>query len=182
MMDVLALQTAASSGGQIESVAQAFGVDWPHLIAQSISFGIVCIVLYKLAYKPILQILEMRRQQIAAGLANANKIKAELARIDAERQMVLMKAGAEGKHLIEEARAAAARVGAEETKKAMAAAEQILVRTKDETARERARMLAEVKHEVGRLVIQTTASVTGKILTAEDQNRLAEETARQLAF
>jgi F-type H+-transporting ATPase subunit b len=182
MMDVLALQAAASSGGQLESVAQAFGVDWPHLLAQSISFGIVCVVLYKLAYTPILQILETRRQQIASGLANADKIKKELARIESERQVVLIKAEAQGKQLIEEARAAAARVGADETRKAMAAAEQILVRTKDETARERARMLAEVKREIGRLVIQTTASVTGKILTADDQNRLAEETARQLAF
>ncbi len=182
MMDVLALQAAASGGGQLESVAQAFGVDWPHLLSQSISFGIVCAVLYRLAYKPILQILEARRQQIASGLANAEKIKTELARIESERQAVLVKAEVEGKQLIEEARAAAARVGADETRKAMASAEQILVRTREETERERARMLADVKREVGRLVIQTTASVTGKILTAEDQNRLAEETARQLAF
>ena len=40
--------------------------------------------------------LEARRQQIAAGLANAEKIKAELARIEAERQEVLRKAGDEG--------------------------------------------------------------------------------------
>jgi len=179
-MLLLALQ--ATHAVQPESVAQAFGVDWPHLLSQSISFGIVCVVLYRLAYKPILQTLETRRQQIASGIANADKIKGELARIASERQAVLIKAEAEGKQLIEEARAAAARVGAEETKKAMAAAEQILVRTKEETERERSRMLADVKREVGRLVIQTTASVTGKILTADDQNRLAEETARQLAF
>jgi hypothetical protein len=42
-------------------------------------------------------------------------------------------------------------------------------------------MLAELRHEVGRLVVQTTASVTGKILTAEDHRRLAEETAHRLA-
>ena len=41
-------------------------------------------------------------------------------------------------------------------------------------------MLAELKQEVGRLVVQTTATVTGKILTPEDHRRLAEETARQL--
>ena len=75
-MHLLALQAAAQGGGQIESVASAFGVDWTHLIAESISFGIVCFVLYKLAYTPILQILEARRQQIALGLANASKIKA----------------------------------------------------------------------------------------------------------
>ena len=85
----------------------------------------MCAVLYTLAYKPILRMLEARRQQIAGGLANAEKIKAELARIEAERQDILTKAGAEGKQLIEEARAAAAHVQAEETQKATADAEQI---------------------------------------------------------
>jgi F-type H+-transporting ATPase subunit b len=181
-MYVLALQTAAQSGGQIEQIASTFGVDWPHLFAQIVSFGIVCAVLYLLAYKPILQMLEARRQQIAIGLANAEKIKAELARIETERQAVLLKADAEGKRLIEEARAAAARVQASETSKAIASAEQILVRAREAAARDHARMLAELKHEVGRLVVQTTASVTGKILTPEDHRRLAEETASQLAM
>lgn len=180
-MHVLAIQTAAEGGGQLEQIASTFGVDWTHLVSQIVSFSIVCAILYVLAYKPILRILEARRQQIAAGLANAEKIAAELARIESERQVVLRKADAEGKRLIEEARAAAARVQAEETRKAAAAAEQILVRARDATERDRARMLAELRHEVGRLVVQTTASVTGKILTPDDHRRLAEETARQLA-
>jgi F-type H+-transporting ATPase subunit b len=70
---------------------------------------------------------------------------------------------------------------AEETKNATVAAEQIIARAGEAAERDRVRMLAEVKHEVGRLVVQTTASVTGKILTPEDHRRLAEETARQLA-
>jgi F-type H+-transporting ATPase subunit b len=180
-MLALAVQATAESGGQVEAVARAFGVDWPHLGAQMISFGIVCAVLYALAYKPILRILEARRQQIAGGLANAEKIKRELARIEVERQEILTRAGAEGKQLIDEARAAAARVQAEETQKAIAAAEQIIVRAHDAAELERARMLAELRREVGRLVVQTTASVTGKILTADDQRRLADETIRQLA-
>jgi F-type H+-transporting ATPase subunit b len=83
--------------------------------------------------------------------------------------------------LIEDARAAAARIAIEETSKATAAAEQILVRAREAAASERARLLAEVKREVGRLVVETTATVTGKVLTAEDHRRLAEETARKLA-
>ena len=94
---------------------------------------------------------------------------------------MLLKAEAEGKQLIEDARTAAARVGAQETQKAIAAAEQVVIRAREATERERARMLAELRHEVGRLVVQTTASVTGKILTAEDHRRLAEETAHRLA-
>jgi F-type H+-transporting ATPase subunit b len=180
-MHVLALQSAAQSAGQVESIASTFGVDWPHLGAQIVSFVIVCGVLYALAYKPILRMLEARRQQIASGLANAEKIKAQLTRIEAERLDVLKKADAEGKQLIEEARAAAARVQAEETQKAIASGEQILIRARETAERDHARMLAELKQQVGRLVVQTTATVTGKILTAEDHRRLAEETARRLA-
>ena len=180
-MQALAIQVAAEGGGQIEQIARTFGVDWPHLVAQIISFGIVCGVLYALAYKPILRMLDARRQQIASGLANAAKIEAELARIERERQDILVKADTEGKRLIEEARAVAARVQAEETRKATTAAEQIVVRAHEAAERDHARMLADLKHEVGRLVIHTTASVAGKVLTADDQRRLAEETARQLA-
>ena len=180
-MLVLAMQVAAESGGQLAEVARTFGVDWVHLGAQMISFGIVCAVLYAYAYKPILRILEARRQQIASGLANAAKIKAELARIEVERQEVLAKAGAEGKQLIDEARAAAARVQAAETQKAIASAEQIVTRAHEAAERDRAAMLADLKREIGRLVVQTTASVTGKVLTPDDHRRLAEETARQLA-
>ena len=184
-MDALAQDLIAviehQASGQLEKVASTFGVDWPHLGAQIVSFGIVCGILYVLAYKPILQMLEARRQQIASGLANAEKIKAELARIEMSRVEVLAKADAVGKQLIDEARAAAARVQSEETRKATAAAEQIVLRANEAAARDRDRMLAELKQEVGRLVVQTTATVTGKILTPEDHRRLAEETAKQLA-
>jgi F-type H+-transporting ATPase subunit b len=180
-MFALAVQPVAESGGQIEQVARTFGVDWPHLGAQMISFGIVCAVLYFFAYKPILRMLDARRQQIASGLANAEKIKAELARIELERHEILAKAGIEGKGLVDDARAAAARVQVEETQKAIASAEQILARAREAAERERIRALTEARQEIGRLVVQTTATVTGKILTAEDHRRLAEETASQLS-
>lgn len=41
-------------------------------------------------------------------------------------------------------------------------------------------MLVQLKCEVGTLVVQTTAAITGKVLTTEDQQRLAEETVREL--
>ena len=167
--------------GQIEQIARTFGVDWPHLISQIVSFGIVCAVLYRLAYTPILRMLEARREQIAGGLANAEKIKAELDRIETERLAILARAGDEGRQLIADARAAAARVEAAETRKATIAAEQILARAQEAAARDHARMLADLKKEVGRLVIQTTASVTGKVLTADDHHRLAEETAFRIS-
>ena len=69
----------------------------------------------------------------------------------------------------------------QETQKAIAAAEQIMIKAREAAAQDHERMLAELKREVGRLVVQATTTVTGKILTPEDQRRLAEETAKQVA-
>lgn len=165
---------------QINEIARTFGVDWTHLIAQMISFGIVCVLLYFFAYKRVLAMLEERRQRIAESLANAEKIKAELASTEARRLEVLNQANGQATKMIEEARAAAARLQEQESQRAIAAAEQIIAKAREAAAQDHARMLAELKREVGRLVVQTTATVTGKILTPEDQRRLAEETARQV--
>jgi F-type H+-transporting ATPase subunit b len=172
---------AAQGGGRLGEVARTFGVDWTHLAAQTISFGIVCAVLYKFAYRRVLEMLEQRRQQIALGIANAEKIKAELDRTEAQRQQVMAQAYAQAAKAIEEARAAAALVREQEIQKAVAAAEQILLKAREAAAQDQERMLAELKREIGRLVVQATTTVTGKILTSEDHRRLAEETARQIA-
>jgi len=161
--------------------AKTFGLAWSHLISQIFSFCIGAAVLYKFAYGPILKVLEQRRQQIADGLANADKIKAELARTEASRQEILNQANIQANKLIEEARAAAARVQEQETQKAITAAEQIIAKAREAAAQDHARMLTELRREVGRLVVDTTTKVTGKILTGDDQKRLADETSRQLA-
>jgi F-type H+-transporting ATPase subunit b len=181
MVTVLLLTQAAGGGGQIEQIARTFGVDWPHLMAQTISFTIVCALLYWLAYRPILRMLDARRQQIADGLANAEKMRAELAKTEVQRREVLAQAHTQAMAIVQEARARAARIETQETERAISAAEDILARARQAAAHEHARMLADLKREVGRLVLQTTATVTGKVLTPDDQRRLAEEAARQLA-
>jgi F-type H+-transporting ATPase subunit b len=168
-------------GGQIETIARTFGVAWPHLIAQTLSFTVVCALLYWLAYRPILQMLEQRRQQIADGLANAEQVRAELARTEAQRRDVLAQAHAEAKGIVREARATAARIEAQGTQQATTTAQEILAKAHQATERERAVMLGDLKRDVGRLVLQTTALVTGKVLTADDQRRLAEESVRELS-
>jgi F-type H+-transporting ATPase subunit b len=175
----------ASLGSELaesaKGTAERFGLDFPHFIAQVVSFSLVCLCLRLFAYKPILKMLAERRQQISDGLANAEKIKQELARTEAMRQEVLDAANVQATKLIEEARAAAARVRDQETQKAIAEAEQIIAKARQATVMEHGRMLAELKQEVLGLVSRATAAVTGKVLTADDQQRLAEETRRQLA-
>jgi len=158
----------------------ALGIQWKILLAQTISFSIVLFFLWRFAYRPIFSMLEARREKIAEGLANAEKIKLQLAKTEADRLAVLAQAGDLANKMIEEARSAAAHVREVETQKAIAAAEQIITKAREATAQDHARMLDELKREVGRLVVQPTTTVTGKILTPEDQRRLAEETEKQL--
>ena len=160
---------------------ETLGIRWVELIAQTINFSIVLFVLWKLAYKPVFTMLETRKAKIAEAMANADKIKAQLAETEAERKRVLAEAGEQAARLIDDARNAAIRVSEIETQKAITAAEQIIIKAREAAAQDHARMLAELKREVGRLVVQTTATVTGKILTPEDQQRLATETEKQLA-
>jgi F-type H+-transporting ATPase subunit b len=159
----------------------ALGIQWRILLAQTISFSIVFFVLWKYAYGPIFSMLEARKQKIADALANAEKIKTDVAQTEAERQRILADAGDKANKLIDEARQAAARVREQETQKAISEAGQIVIKAREAAAQERAQMLASLKREVGRLVVQTTSTVTGKILTADDQKRLAEETEKQLS-
>lgn len=169
------------AAGGVTEITQQFGLSLSHFIAQVLSFSLVAFLLHRFAYRPILQVLEERKQRIAEGLANAEKIKAELARTEAARQEVMQLANQKANQMIAEARAAAARVQELETRKAIATSEQILAKAREAAAMDYARMMTELKHEIGRLVVETTAQVTGKILTPQDQQRLIEETAKQLA-
>jgi F-type H+-transporting ATPase subunit b len=160
---------------------QHLGIQWPKLIAQTVNFAIVLFVLWRWAYRPVLTMLEQRREKIAESMQNADKIRAELARTEEERQQVLGQARQQADKLIEEARSAAARLLEQETQKAVATAEQIISKAREAAEADHQRMLADLRREVGRLVVLTTAKVTGKILTADDQQRLAREANEQLA-
>ncbi|MBC8094883.1 MAG: F0F1 ATP synthase subunit B [Akkermansiaceae bacterium] len=171
---------AASLADLAKDTGEQFGFNTQLFISQVISFCVVAFLLQRFAYKPILKVLEERRLRIAEGLSNADQIKQELANAQARAQEILTVASTQATKAIEEARAAAAKVQEQETQKAIAAAEQIISKAREAAAADHARMLVELKREVGRLVIQTTATVTGKVLTADDQKRLADETAKQL--
>ena len=161
--------------------AVRFGVDWQHFGAQCVSFAIVAFLLHRYAYRPIQTMLEERKKRIAESLENAEKIKKELANTEAKTREMLVQAGQQAAKMIEEARAAAAKVQEQETQKAIAAAQGIVDKARQATEAEHARMLAELRREVGRLVVATTGKVSGKVLTLDDQKRLVEETNRELA-
>ena len=180
-MNSILFLAAAAPGNPVADIAHQFGVTWLLLISQIVLFVIVALALKKFAYGPILKVLEERRQTIAQSLANAEKIKKDLANAQAKSQEILNQANAQANKQIEEARAIAAKVQEQETQKAIATANQIIAKAKEASEAELARMKDELRKELVRLVAATTAKVTGKVLTLDDQKRLADETTKQLA-
>jgi F-type H+-transporting ATPase subunit b len=178
------LLLAAATGeepGVVTQIQETFGLNGTLFFSQVVSFTVVAFLLHRFAYKPILNLLEERRQAIQEGLENADKIKAELANAQVKSQELLNQAGAQANKIIEEARAAAAKVTETEMQKAVGTANQIITKAKESNAAEFKRLELELKREIGHLAVKAAMQVSGKILTAEDQKRLAEETNSQLA-
>jgi len=175
---------AAQSGGfgeMMRDTAETFGWNPWLFFSQVISFVIVALLLRRFAYKPIQAVLEERRRQIEEAQLNAEKIKTQLAEAEQRYSDILAKANADAQKMIDEAGASAAHLAERKQQEAIAAAEQILAKAREASAMEHERTMEALKRELGRLVVDTTVKVTGKILTSDDQRRLQEEAARQLA-
>ena len=171
----------AADGGVVSDITKTFGVNWQLFISQLIAFIVVALVLKKFAYKPVLDMLDQRRERIAQAEANAEKIQAELAETQAERDKVLAEANQKAQEMIADAKEAAKQVGEAEGQKAVKQAEEIIRKAREATEADRDQMMSELKAEIGRLVVETTSKVSGKVLTDEDQQRLIDETNRELA-
>jgi F-type H+-transporting ATPase subunit b len=165
----------------MSEILQNFGVEWPKFAAQVLLFMIVYFVLNKYAFAPIIAMLEERRRRIEEGQLNAEKIKQQLADSEKHYAEILAKANADAQRLIDESRASSASIAERKQQQAIAEAEQILAKAREAAAFEREKMFTELKRELGRLVVDTTTKVTGKVLNADDQKRIAEESAREVA-
>jgi F-type H+-transporting ATPase subunit b len=165
----------------MDTIAKQFGVYWPNFIAQVILFVIVYFVLRKYAFGPIVTMLEERRRRIEEGQINAERIKQQLAEAQAKYEEILARANAESQRLLEEVRQSGERLAEQKRQQAIAEAEQIMTKARESIEQERERTMVELKRDFGRLVVETTAKVTNKTLTPEDQQRINEEAVRELA-
>lgn len=178
------MQLHLAAAGLVEmarDTAETFGWNMPMFLSQVLSFVIVAILLRMFAYKPILAVLQQRREQIAQAQLNAEKIKQQLAEAEQRHSEILARANAEAQRMIDEARSSASVVAERKEQEAIANAEQIVAKAREASAIEHERTMAQLKRELGRLVVDTTAKVTGKVLTPDDQRRLQEEASRTLA-
>jgi F-type H+-transporting ATPase subunit b len=158
-----------------------FGITWVAFISQVIIILVVYFILKKYAFGPVTDILEQRRKRIADGEANLEKIRTELEQAEAKVAGMLSDANKDAERLIEEAKTSAASVREQKTQDAITEAGNIIAKAKEASKLEHERLLADLKRDFGRLVIDTTGKVTGKVLDDSDQERINQEAAGQIS-
>jgi len=166
---------------QLQQVLTSFGVNWKAFGASVLNFTILLIILHRFAYKPLLQMLDERRRKIADSMKQTEQIREELAKTQAARDEVLAQANASAQRMIDEARQAADKFRDQKLNEALQSAQEILRKAQEAGRMEREKVMADLRREMVNLVIATTAKVAGRILTSEDQKRLADETLKELA-
>lgn len=174
MMTILA-EAAVEQAGTLETIQKTFGWHQALFIAQVINFFLVIFVLKKFAFGPIQVMLEQRRARIAEGEAKLKQIEQQLADSERSTAAAIAKANEDAARLVEEAKTSAAALSEQKAQEAIASAQQILAKAEAAAAAERAAIKSELKAEFGRLVTATTAQVTGKVLTSDDQARINQE-------
>lgn len=175
---MITLLAAAAAGdvGIAETIQKTFGWNAGFFFAQVANFILVIFILKKFAFGPIQQMLEQRKMRIAEGEQKLKRIEKQLADSEKTTAEAIAKANEEAQRLINEAKEGAHTFTEQKAQEAIAQAQQILVRAEAAAKADRDRLHTELKREFGRLVATTTAQVTGKVLTTDDQKRINEDT------
>src|SRR3989344_5797532 len=127
-----------------------FGVDWKLLIIQAVNFGLLLSVLTYFLYKPILKIIDERREKIAEGVRTAEAASRRLAEAKEEGEGIVGSAAREAEGLVASARSRADEKGSEIMKAAEARAAATLKEAAERAEEAKRKALKESEHEIAR--------------------------------
>ncbi|MBI1802331.1 MAG: F0F1 ATP synthase subunit B [Chloroflexi bacterium] len=145
------------------------GVSLPWLIAQIINFVILLLILQRFLYKPLLNMIEKRRSEIANALANAEKVRQEAAAKQMEFEKQLEAARREAQEAIARATAQSEKVRQEIVARANEEAAQIKAKAMADADYERRQAMVELQAQVAELSL----AITRKVLAGGAINEMA---------
>ncbi len=155
---------------------EALGLNLPQLIAQIVNFFILLFILRLVLYKPVLRMLDERRQRIAEGLNAAEIARAEAAQSQANMQAQLEEARKESQGVIANAQEIANRIQAEAREQAARDRDAALERARTEIQLERDRAIAELRGEFADITVLAAERVIGQSLDKQTHQRIIDET------
>lgn len=166
----------AASGG----LAEQFGLSVNYVAMQVVSFAILAFVLYRWGIKPVLATMDERQHKIESGLKYAEEMKAKLEQANQHSEDILRKAGLEAQAIVNDARKTAKELADRQTQDTAAQTAAMLAKAQQAIELEHAKMVAEVRGEIARLVTLTAGKVLSKELSAEEKSRYTQTATREL--
>jgi len=151
------------------------GINWTMLIAQIVNFFLLFGLLYLVAYKPIMRILDERSNRIKESMEQTESIKEQAAHGEEEVKKRLETASKEGQKLT----ARAMRTGEEARQKihqdARQEAEVIIEKARLEIQRERDEVIDELRKEFTDLTIEAAGRVIEQSLDKKAHRELIDK-------
>jgi F-type H+-transporting ATPase subunit b len=147
-----------------------------------IVFAITFFVLRRYAFGPIQTAIDKRRDRIREAIDAADRARAESEQLVAQQRDALAKAREHAEEMLSDARRVAEDQQRRLREELDAERQRRLEETRKDIEAETARAIGQIRTEVGRLALEATEKVAGKVLTEEDQRRLIEEAIDELDF
>ncbi|MDP2587138.1 MAG: F0F1 ATP synthase subunit B [Candidatus Komeilibacteria bacterium] len=164
----------------MEELIKTFHIDWKLLIAQLVNFGIVLLVIWKFALKPLNKVMDKRGKEIAKSLEDARAIEANLAKSEKEREERILAAKKEAQEIIETSRNQGKQQGQEIIESAKREVQTVIAAAKEQIANEKDRMIKEIKTEVSQLVVLTTKKVLTEVLDENLDSKMIENSLKKI--
>ena len=140
-----------------------------------ITFGLVMLLLYKLAWKPLRSQLQAREDRIAETIEKARALKVEAEELLVKHREQIAQAEEEVQGIMAEGRAAAERLREETVAVAERESKAIVERSRAEIEAERDRAITDIRREAIDLTLAAAGRVIEQTLDGEGHRRLAEQ-------
>lgn len=130
----------------------SLGIDLKLLIAQVVNFGILLFILTKFLYKPLLKLLDERKQKIAQGLDDSQKAETKLAQASTASKKQISEAVTQANLIIENAKKEAEVEAGQILDKAKAKATDIVKKATEISRRQEEDVMKNVRIRIAGLV------------------------------
>jgi F-type H+-transporting ATPase subunit b len=158
---------------------EALGINLGYLVSQIVNFTLLAILLYLVAYKPILRMLDDRSQRIKKGLEDAELASKRAAEMEQEFDQRMVEARKEGQEIIAQATQMSEKARQDILEKAREEAQSQIEKAKDEIIRERDLAMADLRKQVAELSLMISEKVIGATLDEQGQRQLIAEFLEQ---
>jgi F-type H+-transporting ATPase subunit b len=149
------------------------------LISQIVNFTLLAVLLYFVAYKPILRMLDERSARIKKGLEDAEQASRRAAEIEQEFEARMVEARKEGQEIIAQATQISEKARQDILETAREEARAQIDKAKEEIARERDLAMAELRQQVADLSLSISEKVIGQALDEQRQRQLIADFLEQ---